>query len=128
MRTTPPPTTPDSPAALPAAITADSALDLAAGTGSSPVALTPRPASVATLECAINSAPCVSRPVRSSVICQLARLNNCVAPFNFNLSALAGIFLWFLLFFLIADICPPYFARCVCRACQDDGGCSGCDY
>lgn len=49
------------------------------------------------------------------------RLNNCVAPFDINLSAAAGILLWFLLFFLIADICPPFFVRYACRTFRGDG-------
>lgn len=116
----PTPSEPSSP--LPSAITSAPALELAAELDSRSMAL-PEPASVANLTYAINTVPCNAPITKSSATRQLARLNNCVAPFDFNLSASAGILLWLLLFFLFADICPPFFARCICRA----GNCSVCN-
>jgi hypothetical protein len=118
MAATPPPATPEPLTALPSEITPAQRTQI---TLPEP-ALTPEPSSVASLETAICPSPCAVQAVRPSAVSQLACLTTRVAPFNFNLSAAAGLLLWFILFFWLADICPPYFARCVCRACRDDCG------
>lgn len=117
-----PPTPPESLTAPPSSITSEPILELAPRTDLSSAALTPGPSSVANRVSAISSDPCLSMPASRTATTQLARLNNRVAPFSFFLTAAEGILLWFLLFFLFADICPPFFARYVCQACRD-----GCD-
>ena len=63
--------------------------------------------------------PCPALPgFTPSATTIITRITKCVSPFDIKLSAAAGILLWFFLFFLVADICPPFYARYVCRDCR----------